>query len=46
MRPEAATVIDAVLILQRLTSFMALRDPELLAAAASAVRAYALSVEF
>ena len=38
----AATAIDAVSMLYKITSFIALRDPELLAAAASAVGADAL----
>jgi hypothetical protein len=40
--PEPPGPQDAVSLLQRLTSFMALRDPELLAAAASAVGAESL----
>jgi hypothetical protein len=35
-----------VILLQKLTSFMALRDPELLVAAASAVGSYVLSALF
>ncbi len=39
-------MIDVVLLLPKLTSFIALKDPELLAMAASAIRADALSSLF